>query len=95
MLYRILDRKYSYFIVSGCVRPGEFLALMGASGAGKTTLLNCLTFRNTGQLRISGERRINGIPVDPNSLARISAYVQQEDLFIGCLTVKEILRFQV
>lgn len=95
MLYRILNQKYSYSIVSGCVRPGEFLALMGASGAGKTTLLNCLTFRNTGQLRISGERRINGIPVDPDSLARISAYVQQEDLFIGCLTVKEILRFQV
>ena len=81
--------------VSGVVRPGEFLALMGASGAGKTTLLDCLTFRNTGKLKISGQRHINGAQVNTDSLARISGYVQQDDLFIGTLTVSEHLRFQV
>ena len=81
--------------VSGVVQPGEFLAIMGASGAGKTTLLNCLTFRNTGKLKVSGNRYINGVPVDTDSLARMSAYVQQDDLFIGTLSVKELLRFQV
>ena len=82
-------------LVTGIVRPGEFLAILGSSGAGKTTLLNCLTFRNTGKLTVLGQRYINGMPIDTDSLARISAYVQQDDLFIGTLTVKEQLRFQV
>ena len=67
---------------------------MGASGAGKTTLLNCPTFRNTGKLKITGTRYLNGEPVDTDRLARISGYVQQDDLFIGTLKVGEILRFQ-
>ncbi len=68
---------------------------MGASGAGKTTLLNCLTFRNTGKLKVIGDRYLNGTVVNPDSLARISSYNQQDDLFVGTLTVKETLRFQV
>lgn len=67
---------------------------MGASGAGKTTLLNCLTFRNTGTLKITGDRYLNGAPVNRDILARISGYVQQDDLFIGTLKVGEVLRFQ-
>lgn len=82
-------------LVTGCVRPGEFLAIMGASGAGKTTLLNCLTFRNTGKLKVSGERYLNGAKVNTDTLARISGYVQQDDLFISTLTVKEHLEFHV
>lgn len=82
-------------IVTGVVHQGEFLAIMGASGAGKTTLLNCLTFRNAGKLKIAGQRNLNGSPVNPDSLARISSYNQQDDLFIGTLTVRELLRFQV
>ena len=68
---------------------------MGASGAGKTTLLNCLTFRNTGKLKITGTRYLNGAEVDTDKLARISGYVQQDDLFISTLTVQEHLRFHV
>jgi len=29
--------------VSACIRPGEFVAVIGRSGAGKTTLLRCLS----------------------------------------------------
>ena len=83
-----------WHIVTGAVQPGQFLAIMGASGAGKTTLLNCLTFRSTGKLKIKGERYINGAKVNLDSLARISGYVQQDDLFIGTLKVGEVLRFQ-
>merc|ERR1712226_1090010 len=76
--------------VSGYVRPGQLLAIMGASGAGKSTLLNALTFRNLSALTVvSGARYANGNPVNPNSLTSVSAYIQQDDLFIGSLTVKE------
>ena len=67
---------------------------MGASGAGKTTLLNVLTFRNIKRLRVSGVRGVNGVPVGPDVLTSLSAYVQQDDLMIGTLTVKEHLVFQ-
>ena len=42
----------------------------------------------------SGARYANGNQVTPNSLTSVSAYIQQDDLFIGSLTVKEHLTFQ-
>lgn len=81
--------------MTGICRPGELLAIMGASGAGKTTLLNVLTHRNNDKLRIVGDLFVNGHRVDPDSLTSRSAYVQQDDLFIGTLTVREQLIFQV
>jgi len=78
----------------GVVRPGEFLAIMGASGAGKSTLMNTLLFRNLAGLEVSGKRMANGEPVTPSSLLAVSGYVQQDDLFFGSLTVREHLIFQ-
>ena len=57
-------------------------------------MLNCLTFRNSGNLKITGERYVNGAKVSRDTLARMSGYVQQDDLFIGTLKVGEVLRFQ-
>ena len=63
---------------------------------GKTTLLNVLNFRNRGNLKINGDVKINGRIIDTTAgLASISGYVQQEDLFVGTLKVKEQLKFQV
>ncbi|RXG56504.1 Protein white, partial [Armadillidium vulgare] len=38
--------------VTGICRPGELIAIMGASGAGKTTLLNVLTKKSQNSLRV-------------------------------------------
>nr|AIN44121.1 white-like protein [Laodelphax striatellus] len=91
---RVGHRKHILNNVTGVAYPGELIALMGSSGAGKTTLLNSLTFRNSQDLLVSGQRAINGIPVTANTLASLSAYVQQDDLFVGTLTVREHLVFQ-
>jgi len=64
------------------------------SGSGKTTLLNVLTYRNRGSLSVSGEVRVNGGRVG-SGMSSLAAYIQQEDLFIGTLTVREHLWFTV
>ncbi|PSN52311.1 Protein white [Blattella germanica] len=88
------SRKHILKNVNGLALPGELLAIMGSSGAGKTTLLNTLMFRSSPNLQVSGHRALNGAPVSSSALASLSAYVQQDDLFIGTLTVKEHLVFQ-
>lgn len=87
----------SLFLVSGVAMGGEMLAVLGSSGSGKTTLLNALAFRSPPGVRVSpaAVRALNGIPVDAAELRARCAYVQQDDLFIGSLTPKEHLIFQV
>lgn len=73
----------------------SYLLKKGASGAGKTTLLNVLNFRNRGKLKITGDVKINGSIINSAAeLSSISGYVQQDDLFMASLRVKEQLRFQ-
>ncbi|XP_048768264.2 protein white-like isoform X1 [Ostrea edulis] len=80
--------------VCGMIKPGKLMAVMGASGAGKSTMMNVLTNRNRGTLISEGDIRVNGMAVDKTQIANISAYVQQDDLFIGTLTVREHLTFR-
>jgi ABC-type multidrug transport system ATPase subunit len=68
---------------------------MGASGAGKTTLLNVLNFRYLNKFKINANIKINGKLISENDLNLKSAYIQQDDLFISTLTVKEHLTFLV
>ncbi|RZB77475.1 ABC transmembrane transporter white, partial [Asbolus verrucosus] len=93
---RLLNKNnnQSNSLVCGIAYPGELLAILGSSGAGKTTLLNALTFQSSSNVIVSGIRCVNGIPVSSKTLTSQSAYVQQDDLFIGNLTVKEHLIFQ-
>lgn len=82
--------------MKGIARPGQVIAIMGASGAGKTTLLNVLTCRSSGDLRMTGDVKVNGkIILDPSEISSVSGYVQQDDLFIATMKVKEHLTFQV
>ncbi|CAG2112084.1 unnamed protein product [Medioppia subpectinata] len=81
--------------VSGEVKSGQMLAIMGASGAGKTTLLNVLTARNPLKLRVKGVVLLNGQAVSAETMASLSSYIEQHDLFHPFLTVREHLVFQV
>jgi len=56
--------------------------------------MNVLAHRNIGSVQVMGTVMVNNTPVGIN-INSISAYVQQEDLFIGTLTVREHLTFQV
>ena len=65
------------------------------SGAGKSTLMNVLAHHNIAQVQVMGTVEVNGYPISIDEINAFSAYVQQEDLFIGTLTVREHLIFQV
>nr|CAD7462589.1 unnamed protein product [Timema tahoe] len=95
--YEVDDFPFSILmmvLVNGIAYPGELLAIMGSSGAGKTTLLNTLMFKSSPNVIVSGYTALNGYPVSSGTLSSLSAYVQQDDLFIGTLTVREHLVFQ-
>eukprot|EP01031_Cornospumella_fuschlensis_P031588 gene31588-38176_t len=79
--------------VSGSI-TGGFWAIMGASGGGKTTLLSTLSLRlDTNYMEIHGEFRLNGREYSRHMLKAMSAYVMQDDLLHGELTVQETLLF--
>lgn len=67
-------------------------ALVGSSGAGKTTLMDVLAGRKTGGY-IEGEIHISGFLKEQNSFARVSGYVEQNDIHSPQVTVEESLWF--
>ncbi|XP_062085164.1 ABC transporter G family member 31 [Humulus lupulus] len=78
--------------VSGVFSPGVLTALVGSSGAGKTTLMDVLAGRKTGGY-IEGEIKISGYPKEQRTFARISGYVEQNDIHSPQVTVEESLWF--
>ncbi|KAK8562398.1 hypothetical protein V6N12_010479 [Hibiscus sabdariffa] len=78
--------------VSGVFSPGVLTALVGSSGAGKTTLLDVLSGRKTGGY-IEGDIKIAGHPKEQKTFARISGYVEQNDIHSPQVTVEESLWF--
>jgi len=78
--------------VSGYVKPGMMLALMGPSGAGKSTLLDVLARRKT-EGKVKGEILVNGKPVNDIAFAHQMGYVEQQNLHIMTVTVREAIEF--
>ncbi|XP_043687306.1 pleiotropic drug resistance protein 3-like [Telopea speciosissima] len=74
--------------ITGAFRPGVLTALMGVSGAGKTTLMDVLSGRKTGGT-IEGEIKIGGYAKVQGTFARISGYIEQNDIHSPQVTVEE------
>ncbi|XP_027916472.1 pleiotropic drug resistance protein 1-like isoform X2 [Vigna unguiculata] len=79
--------------VSGIIKPGRMTLLLGPPSSGKTTLLLALAARLDPKLKFSGKVTYNGHGVDEFVPQRTAAYVNQNDLHIAELTVRETLAF--
>lgn len=81
--------------MSGTIKPGQFLAIIGASGAGKTTLLNYLSGREiSNNLDQTGDILINNVNKSSvKNFSALSAYVQQDDILFQTMSVRECLEF--
>ncbi|CAD5218686.1 unnamed protein product [Bursaphelenchus okinawaensis] len=79
--------------VYGVAKAGEMVAIMGGSGAGKTTLMNQFVNIDQKDIQRTGDIRVNGQILSVSQMRRITAYVQQHDVFVGSLTVREQLMF--
>ncbi|CAL9762564.1 unnamed protein product [Musa acuminata subsp. burmannicoides] len=78
--------------ITGEVRTGEILAVLGASGSGKSTFIDALADRIE-RTSLQGSITLNGENLDSGLLKVISAYVMQDDLLFPMLTVEETLMF--
>ena len=80
--------------ISGVARAGELVALVGPSGSGKTTLLDLLAQRKSiAGARTEGEFRLDGVESDAGVWRDVASFVEQEDVLMGSLTVRETLDF--
>jgi ATP-binding cassette, subfamily G (WHITE), eye pigment precursor transporter len=80
--------------VTGVVRPGEFLAIMGPSGAGKTSLLTTLSGKYQPTLtRQTGEILLNGYSITQINYKAMIGFVPQDDTVLETMTPRESLDF--
>ncbi|KAI7983919.1 ABC transporter G family member 15 [Camellia lanceoleosa] len=77
--------------LTGFAEPGRIMAIMGPSGSGKSTLLHSLSGRLSGNVIMTGNVLLNG---KKRSLHYgVAAYVTQEDILLGSLTVRETITY--
>ncbi|KAK9939606.1 hypothetical protein M0R45_016297 [Rubus argutus] len=77
--------------LSGFAEPGRIMAIMGPSGSGKSTLLDTLAGRLSRNVVMTGSILFNG---KKKRLAYGAvAYVTQEDVLLGTLTVRETITY--
>ncbi|XP_056223762.1 broad substrate specificity ATP-binding cassette transporter ABCG2b [Seriola aureovittata] len=88
---KIGSEKYILKDVSGIMKPG-MNAIMGATGSGKTSLLDVIAGRKDPAGLRQGNVLVNGKAVT-SDLRLSSAYVVQDDILMGTLTVRENLLF--
>ncbi|XP_050238266.1 pleiotropic drug resistance protein 1-like [Mercurialis annua] len=79
--------------VSGIIKPRRMTLLLGPPSSGKTTLLLGLAGKLDKDLKFSGRVTYNGHGMEEFVPQRTSAYISQNDLHIGEMTVRETLAF--
>jgi ABC-type multidrug transport system ATPase subunit/ABC-type multidrug transport system permease subunit len=78
--------------ITGCVRPGQVLAIMGTSGAGKSTFLDILARKRKRGL-VGGTTLVNGREVSDADFRNVIGFVDQEDTLMSTLTVYETILY--
>ncbi|KAK8972661.1 hypothetical protein V6N11_082590 [Hibiscus sabdariffa] len=79
--------------VSGIIKPSRMTLLLGLPGCGKTTFLQTLAGKHDPSLKVSGEISYNGCKFSEFVPQKTSAYVNQHDLHIPDMTVRETIDF--
>ncbi|MBA0605079.1 hypothetical protein Godav_017691, partial [Gossypium davidsonii] len=79
--------------VSGIVKPSRMTLLLGLPGCGKTTFLQTLAGKHDPSLKVSGEISYNGYKLSEFVPQKTSAYINQYDLHISDMTVRETIDF--
>ncbi|XP_028795052.1 pleiotropic drug resistance protein 1 [Neltuma alba] len=79
--------------VSGIIKPARLTLLLGPPSSGKTTLLLALAGKLDPKLKFSGKVNYNGHEMNEFVPQRTAAYVSQNDLHVGEMTVRETLAF--
>ncbi|KAM7480491.1 hypothetical protein LguiA_028704 [Lonicera macranthoides] len=78
---------------SGIIKPSRMTLLLGPPSSGKTTLLLALAGKLDPSLKVKGVVTYNGHRLNEFVPQKTSAYVSQNDVHIGEMTVKETLDF--
>lgn len=90
-LHRKAEEKEILKDVSGIMKPG-MNAILGPTGSGKTSLLDVIAGRKDPKGLRSGQVLVDSEIVNADMRMR-SAYVVQDDILMGTLTVRENLEF--
>ncbi|PKA46824.1 Pleiotropic drug resistance protein 12 [Apostasia shenzhenica] len=79
--------------ISGIIKPSRMTLLLGPPGSGKTTLLLALAGKLDPSLKAAGEISFNGYKLEELVPEKTAAYISQNDVHVGEMTVKETLNF--
>ncbi|XP_050230912.1 ABC transporter G family member 29-like [Mercurialis annua] len=78
---------------SGIIKPSRMALLLGPPSSGKTTLLLALAGKLDPSLEVQGDITYNGHRLNEFVPRKTSAYISQNDVHVGVMTVKETFDF--